>query len=70
MRACTHVCYICMLSPSDIVGEDIIFFGCPFILSVIRSSGQLLLPRYLMNGLKVTVNNHRPILMTQLDYGG
>jgi len=40
--------------PPDIVGECIMFSGCllaAFICSSVRSSRQILLPRYLMNGL-------------------
>jgi len=39
-----------MLSPYDTVGGDIIFSGCPSVPSFFRSSGQILLPRYLING--------------------
>ena len=40
-----------MPSPPDSVGEDITFSGWLFVRSPVRSSGQILLPRYLMNGL-------------------
>jgi len=43
----------------DSVGECIMFSGCPctaFVRSFVRSSGQILLPRYLMNGLSILDN--------------
>jgi len=45
---------IFMPSPLDGVGEGIVFSGCPsatFVRSFVRPFGQILLPRYLMNGL-------------------
>jgi len=35
---------------SNDVGKVIVFSGCPSV-AFVRSSGQVLLPRYLMNGL-------------------
>ena len=40
--------------PPDIVNEGVMFSGCPsttFVRPFVHSSGQILLPRYLMNGL-------------------
>ena len=39
-----------MRSPPDIVGEGIMFSDSPSA-AFVRSSGSILLPRYLMNGL-------------------
>jgi len=39
-----------MCSPPDSVGESSVFLGCP-VGTFIRSSGQILLPWYLTNGL-------------------
>jgi len=50
-----HIAFIFMLLTSDTISEDIMFLGCPvvpFVCPFIRSSGQILLPRYLMNGVK------------------
>jgi len=43
-----------MLSPSDNVGQRIIFLDCP-----VRLSGQILLPQYLTNGLNNFDNTDR-----------
>jgi len=40
-----------MSSPPDSVAEVIVFSGCPSVRPSVRSFGQILLPRYLMNGL-------------------
>jgi len=42
------------ISPSDSVGENIMFSGCSprsFVRSFVHSSGRQMLPQHLMNGL-------------------
>ena len=40
-----------MRSPPHSVGKGIMYLGCPYVLSPIRASGPILLPRYLVNSL-------------------
>jgi len=42
--------YFITLSPPNSVGECIMFLGCPSV-AFVCSSGQILLPQYLINGL-------------------
>jgi len=58
LQLCLFVSHLSvfMLSPRDNVGRGIVFrqhhsFVCSFIRSFIRSSSQILLPQYLVNGL-------------------
>jgi len=52
--------WVFMLSAPIIVGKDVIFLGC-HVLS--HSSCQVLLPRYLVNGLKsFDKTDHSPYL--------
>jgi len=55
-----------MHSPSDSVGECIMFLGCPVRPSVL-SSGQTLLPRYLMNGINIFVKANGKYLLAPTD---
>jgi len=54
-KKCEVICWdvsIVMPLPPDTVSENIMFSGClsvAFICLFVRSSGQILLPRYLMN---------------------
>jgi len=65
---------IVMLLPSDSVGEDIMFLVHPsttfillFVRPFIRSSGQILLPRYLMNGLSNLYENYTKYALAPAD---
>jgi len=60
--------HIFMLSPLDIVGEGIAFSDSPFsAFVVVHSSGQILLPRYLMNGLSNPDETYRQYLLAPTD---
>jgi len=55
-----------MPSLSDIVGEGIVFLHCP-VGSFVRSSSQISLPRYLMNGSKKLDKTYREYSLAPTD---
>ena len=69
---CPKVCQML----TDIVGKGVMFLWLTIhrVRLFIRSSGQILLPLYLMNGwailMKLTGNIQQPLPITWIDFGG
>jgi len=56
-----------MLSPLHNVGEGVMFSGCPSVRPSVRSFGQILFPRYLMNGLSNLDETYVEYLSASID---
>jgi len=57
-----------MLTPPNNVGEGIVYWAVrPSVCSFVRSSGQILLPRYLMNGLSSLNETYREYSLAPTD---